>query len=377
MRVRFVKALAVFALVAALISAFLIPASAMDNTYSFDEFGMSMKLPKSYYVITRDTPRGDEVFTKVGLDYDETMTAFRNADIYLRAYDPDKVIQLSMTVTKDENSRTVNNYSDLTAADRKAITDMMLSDPSVESAVEVKHNGNIFFETERSTVSEGKTVYFDQSSTVINGMQIDLTLQKSEKEIAADEAKILTNAANSLSFKEIKRNTGAVFEWWRLLLWIGILVAISVAVSVIYKHRDASNKRKLEDRRARRSRAASAAAEIVDEQPAAPESFDKDLGYTDEEEFSQRSETDEMASHDISVIEKDPAKGVSYFEDEGDSIDDGTDYFDTYFSEPTEQRSPILRFFSNIGTYLMIAFKHIGYFFRNLFNMIFGKNNKK
>ena len=63
-----------------------------------------------------------------------------------------------MTVTKDENSRTVNNYSDLTAADRKAITDMMLSDPSVESAVEVKHNGNIFFETERSTVSEGKTV---------------------------------------------------------------------------------------------------------------------------------------------------------------------------------------------------------------------------
>ena len=116
LRVRFVKALAVFALVAALISAFLIPASAMDNTYSFDEFGMSMKLPKSYYVITRDTPRGDEVFTKVGLDYDETMTAFRNADIYLRAYDPDKVIQLSMTVTKDENSRTVNNYLPLQTA---------------------------------------------------------------------------------------------------------------------------------------------------------------------------------------------------------------------------------------------------------------------
>ena len=373
MRVRFVKTLAVFALVAALMSAFLIPASAMDDTYSFDEFGMSIKLPKSYYVITRDTPRDDKVFSDVGLDYDETLTAFRNADIYLRAYDPDKVLQLSMTVTKDENSRTVNNYSDLTVADRKAVTDMLLSDPSVASAVEVKHNGNIFFDTERSTVSEGKTVYFDQSSTVINGMQIDLTLQKVEDEIAADEAKILTNAANSLSFDDIKRNTGAVFDWWRLLLWIGILVAISVAVSVIYKHRNSAKKQKIEERRARRSRAASDDPESAEEQPAAPESFEKDLGYTDEEEFSQRSDTDEMASYDISVKEKDPAKGVSLFEDEGDSIDDGTDYFDTYFNEPTEQRSPILRFFGNIGTYLKIAFKHIGYFFRNLFSMIFGK----
>ena len=87
------------ALAAALLSAFLIPASAMDDTYSFDEFGMSIKLPKSYYVITRETPRDDKVFSDVGLEYDETLTAFRNADIYLRAYDPDKVLQHRITAS--------------------------------------------------------------------------------------------------------------------------------------------------------------------------------------------------------------------------------------------------------------------------------------
>ena len=371
MRARIAKILAAVLLAVMLAAVFITPASAMDNTYRFDQFGMSIKLPKSYYVVTLDTPRSDPVFSELNLDYDETMTAFNAADIYLRAYDPDKVIQLSLTVTKDDNSRSVNNYSDLTAAERKAITDMMLSDGSVESAVEVKHNGNIFFDSERSTTVEDKTVYFNQSSTVVNGMRIDLTLQKAEDSFKPEEAKVLDNAANSLSFDEIKRNSGAVFDWWRLALWIGILVTISVAVSVIYRHRDNPKKQKREERRAR------VPAEEVrhakkEESPEQQVSFEESLGYTDEEEFKQRSEADEMAGYDISVRERDPRKGVAFFEDEGESIDDGTGYFDTYFNSPTEARSPIRRFFSSIGAYIKIGLTHTGYFFKNLFKKIFG-----
>ena len=378
MRARISRMIAVTALVAVLLFAFVISAAAMDDTYRFDDLGMSIKLPKSYYVITRETPRGDEVFTEVGLDYDETMTAFHNAGIYLRAYDPEKVFQISMTVTENENTESVNNYSDLTAAERIAIADTMQSDASVSKVVEVKHNGNIFFDSERSAEIDGKTVYFNQSSTVINGMQIDLTLQKSEEEIAPDEAKALTNAANSLSFNNIKRNTGAVFDWWRLLLWIGILAAISIAVSVIYKHRDNSKKQKLE---ARRSRRRTADDEGDTEEPAVtpeqPENFEESLGYRDEEEFKQRSEADEMAGYDISVRERDPSKGVSFFEDEGESIDDGTDYFDTYFNEPTEKRTVFQRMASAVSAYFQYAVNHIGYFFKNLFRSIFGRDGKK
>lgn len=377
MRARLSKIIAVSILIAALMFAFVVSAAAMDDTYRFDDLGMQIKLPKSYFVITRETPRGDEVFTEVGLDYDETMTAFHNTGIYLRAYDPEKVFQISMTVTKNENTESVNNYSDLTAAERNAIADMIKSDDSVSNVVEVKHNGNIFFDSERSAEIDGKTVYFNQSSTVVNGMQIDLTLQKSEKEIAPDEAKALTNAANSLSFNNIKRNTGAVFDWWRLLLWIGLLAAISIAVSVIYRQRDNSKKKKLE---ARRSRRKPADDEDESEKPLdtaeEPETFEESLGYRDEEEFKQRSEADEMAGYDISVRERDPSKGVSFFEDEGDSIDDGTDYFDTYFNEPTEKRTVFQRMASAVSSFFQYAITHIGYFFKNLFRSIFGKDEK-
>lgn len=381
MRRRLLKLTAVIAVVVLAFSAFAISAAAIDDTYRFDEFGMSMKIPKSYYVITRDTPRGDSVFSEVGLDYDETMTAFGFADIYLRAYDPDKILQISLIVAKDEDSTAVNNYSDLTAAERKAITDTMLGDNTVSSAVEVKHNGNIFFDSERSTSVDSETVYINQCNTVINGYRIDLMLQKSEEPIAPDEAKALANAANSISFDNIKRNTGAVFEWWRLLLWVGLLAAISLAVSVIYKHNDNAKKRKLEERKARRAAASTETENGSTDISAFEEdkniSFEQSLGYKDDEEFSSRAEADEMAGLDISVRERDPNKGVAYFEDEGESIDDGTDYFDTYFKEPTEKRTFFQRFFGTIGTYIKIAFTHTGYFFKNLFNKIFGKKKEK
>lgn len=378
MRARFVKIIAMAAALAALMFCCVIQAAALDDTYSFDDLGMSLKLSKSYHVITRDTPRDDEVFAEVGLDYDETMTAFHAANIYLRAYDPEGIYQISLTVVKDENSTAVNNYSDLTAAERRSILDAILSDASVSSAVEVKHNANIFFDSERAVTVGDKTVYINQSNTVINGMQIDLTLQKSDEAILPDEAKALTNVAGSLSFNRIERNTGPVFDWWRLLLWLVILAAVSAAISFIYKQYNAANKRKLEERRSSR-RAALAAAEQRTEpanNAAGQMTFEEALGYQDDDEFAARAAADEMAGYDISVREKDPAKGVAFFEDEGNGIDDGTDYFDTYFKEPVEKRSAAQRFFSAIGAYLSIALTHTGYFFKNLFKKVFGGRKK-
>lgn len=372
MRTRILRVSAALALALALFCGLMLHAAALDDTYTFDDLGMSLKLSKSYDVITRDTPRGDAVFSKVDLDYDETMTAFHSANIYLRAYEPEGAYQISLTALKDDNTAVVNNYSDLTAAERKAILDTIEGDDSVSSAVEVKHNGNIFFDYTRSTSVDGKEVYISQCNTVVNGVQIDLSLQKEDEEITAEEAKVLTNAANSISFDDIRRNTGPAFDWWRLLLWAAILVVISVTVSIVYKRQNEAKKRLLEERRKRR------AGHNPPEEDAKLLTFEEALGYRDDEEFTARAAADEMAGYDISVKEKDPSKGVAFFEDAGDSIDDGSDYFDTYFEEPVEKRTFMQRVFSKISAYFSIALTHTGYFFKNLFKRIFGdrKNNK-
>lgn len=351
--------------------------SALDDTYRFDDIEMSIKFPKSFHVITVNSTRDDPAFGEVNLDYDETMTAFKAADIYLRAYEPELSYQISMTVTKNENTTSINNYSDLTAADRKSILDTVQSDESVSTAVEVKHNGNIFIDSQRRVTVDGETVYINLSNTVINGMQIDLTLQKVGEEITAEEAKALTNAANSLSFDHIRRNTGPVFDWWRLLLWVVILAALAVTISFIYRQYNASNKKKLEMRRVLRK----AKSEVASDEPAhaeapKPMTFEESLGYKDDDEFSERADADEMAGMDIKIRERDPNKGINYFEDEGTGIDDGTDYFDTYFAEPVEKRTWYQRFGSAISSNLKIAFNHIGIFFKNLFSKIFKKNKQ-
>lgn len=368
MRTKRFRAAAVLLSVVMIMLVSVIHVSALDNTYTFEDLGFSIQFPKEDYVITVDSPRGSEAFAKVGLDYDETMIAFRNANIYLRAYDPELTYQISMTVTKDENTEQINNYSDLTGAERKVILDAVAQGENVDSAVEIKHSGNIFIDSQSTVTSGERTTYINLCNTVINGMQINLSLQKDGEPITAEESKALTNAAGSLSFKKIRRNTGAVFEWWRLLLWIGVLVVLSVAVTVIYKRYNASVKRKNEERlKARR-----AARGVRDESPpdhAEDEeiTFEESLGYQNDEEFAERADADEMAGYDIKVRDRDPNKGMEYFEDEGSNIDDGTDYFDTYFKEQTEPRSGLQRFLTAVGFSLKRLGRKIAAFFRNLF----------
>lgn len=355
----------------AMIFALMLQTAALDRKYRFDELKMAVSVPKDYYVITRDSESSDEVFKTLELGYEETMVAFTNSDIYLRVYNPDRTFWMSVIITSSEESKTVNNYADITASARKEILENLKSDPEVESAVEVKHNNNIFFDTSAKTVSDGHTLYVNQSNTVINGMQIDLVLQKNDEEILPAENKALVNLADSLEFDEIRRTTGPIFEWWRLLLWAAILVGLALALSFLYRQRNAANRRKLQERRRQRELAlAESSGEAVPENERV--TFDEALGYQDDEDFENRAATD-LDTYDIKVEEKNPNRGIVLFEDSGESIDDGTDYFDTYFREPADTRRGASRFFAKIWTYIKIGFRHTGYFFKNLKRKIFNR----
>ena len=380
MRLRTSNILISMITVVALILCFAVSTSALDDKYTFDDIGMSVKIPKNLIVITKDSEKTDEAFIKAGLDYDETITAFSAAHIYLQALEPDGVYRITLTVSSDDAGKSINNYSDLSAQQREEIIKNFLSDPMCTSAVEIKHGGNIFFDLTLESSEDGEPVYINQCNTVINGLNINLTLRKSTEAIMGDEAKILTNIANSMAFEKITLNSGGPsFEWWRVLLWMVILVLLSVMISFAYKRYNLSQKKKLEERRRRHLTALERLHEESD--PVTPSdktdvrkrgeepSFDEMLGYESDREYQSRAATD-LESFDINVREKNPQNGVNLFEDNGDSIDDGCDYFDTYFKERTESSTPVKRAAGTVGVYIKIAFHHLGYFFKNIFNAI-------
>ncbi len=365
---------------------------AVDNKYTFSDIKMSIKIPRDYITITKDFSRDEQAFETLDLDYDETITAFKSAGIYLQAYDENKITKITLTVASDDDSKKINNYSDITATQRQQIIDAFLEDETYLTGVEKKHGGNIFLDFTLKNEDNDKTLYASQCNTVINGMNINLTMQKSGESFDNDDNKVLDSIAESISFDKITLKTGPAFDWWRVVLVLAIMAAIAVAVSYIYKQYNEAKRRKLKERRDRsRMNNQQKLAQVIEEetktstdtfneenlsnqeqeQPYQPEqlTFDELLGYQDENEYKERAATD-LESYDINVKEKNVNAGMDYFEDSGDSINNSVDYFDSYFKESTKHRSVFSRFFSILGAYIKIAFNHTRYFFKNLGKMI-------
>lgn len=338
---------------------------AIDDKYEINELGLSIKLPKEYSVITTTTAQDDEVFSKLGLDYNETMTAFSAAHIYLQGVSEDQILKITLTGTSDKNSEAINNYSDLSSSERKRVTEAFLSDQMYTSGTEVKHNGNIFIDLRFARKTPAGTIYGYQCHTVVNGMNVNLTMQKNNEDLTADEIKVITNIANSIKFNKIKRNSSLAFDWWRILLWILVLVAIGIAAHYLYKFYLNSKKEKEQQRRTQhriQSKAHRTEEDLLLDGGAPAKkngaeqslfddlsidgdmSFEEMLGY-DVDDYRSRANTD-LDYFDIDVKTKDDSKGFSFFEDyESDKnrsksdflddllSDDDSDYFDDFFSD--------------------------------------------
>lgn len=400
MRKRFISALLSAVLCCVLLSLSVLSSSALDDKYVMEELGMSIKIPKEYTVITRESEREDEAFSTLSLDYDETMTAFSAAHIYLQAVSDQQILKVTLTMTTDENSKAVNNYSELSSAQRVAVLDAFLESDNYSSGVEIKHNGNIYFDFAFTQSKGDNAVYGYQCHTVINGMNLNLTLQKSEEELTADEIKVVTNMANSIKFDKIKSSKGPSLDWWRVLLWVLILFVIGYLAQYFYRQYNEKRVQKLKDRKQRKITADST-TDYDDNAHAKPDtipreskrtllsalgfendladdselSFDELLGY-DTTGFKERANTD-MDEFDINVQGKDRSHGVNFFEDEGDTIDDKPDYFDNYFREKTESRPWYLRALSAVWLNIRLSVLHLKYFFKNLYTLIVSEDKNK
>ncbi len=375
---------------------------AIDDTYTIDELGMSLKIPKEYTVVTRTLDKNDEAFSKLSLDYDDTMNAFYLDHIYLQAVSEDGKLKINLTSVTDENSKAINNYSDLSEAQRLEALNTFLKDSSYISGVEIKHNDSIYFDFELSSQGANDVIFAYQCHTVVNGMNINLTMQKAKESFTADEIKIITNIADSIDFDEIHLKTGLAFDWWRLLLWILILVLVSIFASYIYR-RYAKNHRNIKERKSKQRISAKivaqdgeadkgqikqrpireSKAELLsqlgfvddDEKEEKPVTFDEMLGY-DTTDYRTRANTD-LESFDIKVKSSNRNRGVSYFEDDGEGINKKGDYFDEFFRGEIERNSETSRTASGIFVYIKLGFRHLGYFFINLWRMIFPSKKTK
>lgn len=393
------KSIFSFLLCLAVIFSCSVSVFALDDKYTIDELNMSIKIPKEYTVITRTLERDDEAFSELSLDYDETMTAFSAAHIYLQAVSGDDILKVTLTKTADENSKAIYNYSQLSKSERDKVLEAFLSSGNYTSGVEIKHNGNIYLDLSLTKQTQGSPIYCYQCHTVINGMNINLTLQKDSEELTADEIRVVTDMANTISFDIVKNGSGPAFEWWRFILWIVILVVIGFLAKYLYAQYNERFKKKplpkkerkpaLEDGKSHEDILLQSKSEYKEEKGNLHKllselgiddnedeySFDELLGY-DTTDYHDRANTD-FDDFDINVKSKDKNSGVSYFEDDGVGINKNGDYFEDFFSDENDDDFAQEDDIPDEESAINKAFKRFGYFRKNLSAELKKHKNKR
>ncbi|MBR2280937.1 MAG: hypothetical protein IJ903_08465 [Ruminococcus sp.] len=238
----------VFSVIAALIialSSFTVFAE--STTYKIDELFMSIAIPNDMLAITRDCKETDSFFSKFGLDYEDTMNSFESAGIYLQAIKNDGSLTLTVTMSKDKNSKEIDNYARAEDSEIEDIMNKYLNDRKVYKSGSIVECNNLkYIRLTMSTKDGKKIVQAEQYCTVVNGMNILVTLtgpkgkklKSSDKEMLADVIKNTYISDNNflVIYKDAIIYGGVTV--------FGLLVVVIVLIILLKKLRNPNRKHK-------------------------------------------------------------------------------------------------------------------------------------
>ncbi len=218
-------------------SALSVAVYAKSTSYEIKELGMTLSIPNDMPAVTRHSKKNDSYFSKFNLDYKETMERFKDGNIYLQGIKQDNALTLTVTMTKDKNSEKINNYAYLSSAQLKGVMNKYLNDNAYKSGSVVACNGLKYIFLTMSTKSGKKIVQAQQYLTIVNGMNINLTLAApAGQKLTSDDKELFTAVIESTRIPEnsflVRYQSFIIYGGVTLL---GIIIVLVVFI-LLYKH---------------------------------------------------------------------------------------------------------------------------------------------
>lgn len=184
-------------------SALSVAVYAKSTSYEIEELGMTLSIPNDMPAVTRHSKKNDPYFSKFNLDYKDTMNRFKDGNIYLQGIKQDNALTLTVTMTKDKNSEKINNYAYLSSAQLKGVMNKYLNDNAYKSGSVVACNGLKYIFLTMSTKSGKKIIQAQQYLTIVNGMNINLTLAApAGQKLTSDDKELFTTVIESTRIPE-------------------------------------------------------------------------------------------------------------------------------------------------------------------------------
>ena len=192
----------------AILSLFIIAGSissfnAADTIYAVNELeGMTISLPDGMNAVTRTSKSDDNYFLLYGLDYNTVMKHFKNSDIYFQGMDTTASVTLTVTMTETDESKAIKNYSVLEADKLGEIQNNFLSMPEYTACTPDQSGSIMWLNFSTAITNEDSNIEAYQANTVYEGMSINLTYQRNDGKMTADDYKKFDKILSSVRFKE-------------------------------------------------------------------------------------------------------------------------------------------------------------------------------
>ena len=208
---------------------------AANTAYEIKELNMSIPVPNDMLVLTRETTKSDSFFSEFGLDYDDTMENINSGNIYLQAVKDDSLLTLTVTMTKTDESEKIGSYSSLSEDELTNIKEALLKDTSYKSASFTESKGNKYISLSMSYKVDDKTVKAQQYNTVVNGENINITLQSApgSKLTKADKETLAGIIAETTILSESFFTKNKDLLIYGGVTLIGIILVVVVIIAVV------------------------------------------------------------------------------------------------------------------------------------------------
>lgn len=232
---------------AVIVCPFALTASAESTAYEIDALNMSIPIPDDMIVLTRESTANDEFFKTFKLNYDTTMSKLTEGNIYLESVTEDSALTITVTMTKTEDSKKIGSYNSLSDEELANIMQKLRENKTYKDASPVEYNDIKYICLNMSFKSGKKTVQAQQYNTVMNGENINITLQAAPgKKLKAADKEMLAEIVSSVTILNdnfFNRNKG--FILYGSITLAGIAVIVVVFIILLKYFRNPNRKHKI------------------------------------------------------------------------------------------------------------------------------------
>ena len=172
--------------------------------YKLDALKMNIALPNDVYAILRSGEQNEKALELFKMSAEEAVASLKKSNMYLKASPEDFAYDITVTMTQDEDSKTINNFTELSDKDLIEITNSLTKQKEYTSCTQKKYGDVLYLSLNYHSTEDGDDIAGIQNYTVVNGQKITITLQTRAKDLSDQQKEILEAVMKSVSFTDIK-----------------------------------------------------------------------------------------------------------------------------------------------------------------------------